>query len=437
MIIAPAVTSAAALRREPPTDTSTSNAAARNARLAAAVAGATFVVMCVLVLFARRGPTYDEPWYLGTVALLDRYGLTPEFLRRLPGPAGPLYTLVQIVARPLTGLHAPGVRLVNLALVLGTVLLVGRCMRLLHPDRRDLTGTDLLAVPGLGACACLALTEVPAMFLATLAVLLLLLAVRPATAARAADVMLALAGGMSLGLAVTGRQPYLLILLAVPALVFGRPPQPGMQRPLWPAVAFVAAALAVCAPMFAVWGGLVPPSITRVSRGLVPAYAVLGAAYAGVIMAVLAPRYLDVPRRWLAAALVGGLMVNEITHVVEITPLTSVVARFLSPSLVAVYASLVSGVLFGAALIFVVASLRNAWARRDDAAYAFVALAGLAILASCAKVTHQFSSRYVVVASPLLVLAASYFTQSTRWKALRFGAAAVVNLLSVWSYLYR
>jgi hypothetical protein len=61
--------------------------------------------------------------------------------------------------------------------------------------------------------------------------------------------------------------------------------------------------------------------------------------------------------------------------------------------------------------------------------YIFAALAFVLILASNMKISHQFTSRYVVVAAPfILLLAASHF-KPTRGAALRLGCGFVVSMM--------
>src|SRR4051794_19074463 len=83
--------------------------------------------LILLALAARGGVIYlqhDEGWYLETAEALRAKGLTAEFLRGLPGPAGPLYSVVHALFAPLTGLQRPGIRFVNMSLFALTVLAI-------------------------------------------------------------------------------------------------------------------------------------------------------------------------------------------------------------------------------------------------------------------------------------------------------------------------
>lgn len=397
----------------------------------AVVAIGTFLVFCGLVAFSPRGPTYDEPWYLGTVSLLEAHGLGANFFRSLPGPAGPLYTVVHYLLKPITMLEVPGVRVVNLFLTAATVPVLALCIKQLRSNTMQWSSLDLLCVPGLGACAALALTEVPAMFFVTVSLLLLLIGLRRAAEHPVSALAISAVGGACLGLAILGRQPYLLLLLAVPIW--------SIARQTWRIpvlLTFSGAAMTVCLPVFLAWGGLVPPQIVRVGEGIAPAHGALAAAYAAVIMLVLAPRYLAMPPRWVLGIFAVGFGVNAVAKIIQITPLSTVVARALSPDLAAAYTSLVSGIFLGAAFLFVAATLRNAWQQRQQPAFLFFAAAASLIVASSAKVTHQPSSRYVIVAAPMLVVLGAYYSRPSRWRALRLGIGSAISVLSVWSYLY-
>jgi hypothetical protein len=92
------------------------------------VAIAALLALIGLVAVSPPRPVYDEAWFLDTVRLLERDGLSLEFLREFPGAAGPTFTLVFAAIDRIVGLSFPWLRLVNVALLIATATLIWRCL---------------------------------------------------------------------------------------------------------------------------------------------------------------------------------------------------------------------------------------------------------------------------------------------------------------------
>ena len=71
----------------------------------------------------------DEIPYLVNVDLLHKYGLGNEYLRQLQGSAGPLYSVVHYFFEPITHLQPPGIRLVNVSFLAGTIFFLMLILR--------------------------------------------------------------------------------------------------------------------------------------------------------------------------------------------------------------------------------------------------------------------------------------------------------------------
>jgi len=390
------------------------------------LAAAQIVVMFGFVLIRREPPHYDEPWYLGTVHLLHERGLSRQFLLDLPGPAGPLYTFVHALFEPATHLRVPLVRVVN-PLILLLIMLLGYAGLRLRKSRDPLTGAlAVLGVPMTWVISGMALTELPAMLFVAVAVLMLLLVEQP-NRSTPQRLLFAALGGLSLGIAVLGRQPFLVVLGGLPFLLRD------VRRDLPPLVVFAGFTIAVTAPVFWVWRGLVPPNLAEVGRGIAWFHGMWSLCYGTVIVVLLAPAFLRLRLvEWViiittSVALSFALPTGHV-------PMQTVAMRFLPASLLPLVERgvIIAGV--GTAITFVVACVRRVLEHHQDRVFITLIIATGLLLLTPMKITHVFSTRYVAMTLPLIVLAVDRFARPNYWKVLRLSIGSVLGFLSLWSY---
>jgi hypothetical protein len=284
----------------------------------------------------------------------------------------------------------------------------------------------------------MALTEVPALAFYALHVWLLF---RGWSAPHGGwrEVGIAIVSGVALGLAILGRQP---LLLTAGAVIFCGCLD---RRHLGTALLCVAAALAVCGPVFFVWHGLVPPSKAgadaaasvahTVVAGLVPMFAAYALAYAGIVLGFVAPGILGFrPRLW-GAVIAGSVALSILLRLgdAESMPLDTVMRMVLPPSTLWIAGSAFHGALLGVAACVGVALPLAAWQRRHDVVSVFCILALLSQVVAAAAVRHQFSSRYLFAVTPVVLLLSSRLPP-VRTAPLRAGLGAVVGFLSLAGY---
>lgn len=384
----------------------------------------------VLLALAARGRViylqHDEGWYLETAEAFRAKGLTAEFLREIPGPAGPLYSFVHALFAPLTGLRRPGIRFVNMFLFALTVLAIAALYRRRGLGHPLASACHLMAASIMYGAIGGALTDVPPLLCFTASLLALLTAVSaaeaPGAAARARSVGLAVLAGACFGLAVLGRQQYLAALGALPVLALG-------SRAAWPALAaFVASGLAMPACVFAVWHGLVPPRTQGVGQGISVAYGMLSFGYAGAVYSIYDARFF-LRRRGLAIV-AASVLVHLALGLREVEPSSTGAMLVLPVWLRAYFVPAACGALIGLGICLVVELAETAWANRRDRELAFLCAAAFFLLLTPLKINHLFSSRYVIPALPVVLLLAERGSPDSPWKALRMAAASVVGLYS-------
>jgi hypothetical protein len=392
------------------------------------VAGAVLFVM-VQGWAARVPLTYDEPWYLDSVPLVDEHGFfTSAFLRSLPGPVGPLFTWVHWLLHPLTSGAVPWVRLVNPVLLVLASLLTAAALKISQRREHFVSAAAILAIPMTWPCTGMALTEVPSLLFYSAHLYAFFVSWRQAEST-SPRLIAALVSGVCLGIAVLGRQPVLLTLGAVAVVGVL------MTRMRLPSAIIGGVTLLICVPVFVIWGGLVPPQgmTDNVVKGFAPAHSLLAAAYCGLVMLILSPQRSWVDWRMLLGLMGGGVIVNLVFGFGAAVPMDTTVRSIVPASFMWIVERGFFGGLIGLAMVVIAVFLTEMFQRRRDVVFVFAAVALLSQIAAAAAVKHQFSSRYLYPVAPLfLVLADSY--PCTRWTPVRYGLGIFIGAVSLVSY---
>ena len=388
-----------------------------------AITGAT---LCWIVIRSPATPVYDEGWYLKSIELLRRNGLSLAFLRDLPGPAGPTFTLVYAPIVAWLSPAMPWLRLVNTGLLVASAILLGVIFAALktRPDGAEdpagavLLPGMLLMAPTAAVSGGMTLTEVPA--LAFVTVFLALTAIN-----REHKTSLAFGAGLALGIAILGRQNYLVILPCLIVL------SDGTRRSIEAlAISAVIAAL-MSGAVFWVWGGLVPPMTAFSGRGIHPWHFVLSAGYLGIVATLIAPAiYAPVcaDRKRLGGLIVAALAITAIMGE-PVAPGRTIAAGINSQAIdwLSAVALSLSAVAFLSAMAF---RLRTFW---DDRFGRFAGLVTIAGAISNANI-HQFSSRYIFVLLPFVLINLARSVTVSWHLPLRLAAGSLAGLASLASY---
>lgn len=410
--------------------------------LAVAVTCGWLMLLAMTTLSPQAGVLFDdEVAFLDNTRLLERCGLGPEFLRGMHGQApGPLLNAMHAVLDPVTGLALPGVRVVHLLLL---PVLAAALHRLLRPSRPDAALPLTLAfaaIPMLWHVSGYVCSELPALIAAVAGMLLLLgglgrLGPTPRAAAPGVAAAAVVAGGLCYGAAILGRATFLGPLACLPLLLRGAV---GPRRDACLLIAFAAAALAVSAPVFAVWRGLVPPQQAFVGRGVEPWHLVLSLAYGFLIALLVAPRWLSLDRGMLAAMATGAavaFIVNLCWTHVTYRPLAGVAGRLLPEAGLRLYDHAMPAPIAALALGMLLAGGRAVGRHADDGRMLFLLAAGFAMLASAVKITHQFASAYALQSLPFLALPISVVSTVGRWDVVRIVVGMLLGLAAHASWL--
>lgn len=292
------------------------------------------ITLIALLFTFTRPPFYDEDDYLQNVALLHQYGFSNTYLIKLTGSAGPLYSTVHYLLEPFTRLQAPYIRLVNIVMLLGAVFFISRTLKLLGYSSWTYS-LSIMAIPMTYVVSGLALTEVPAIFFLSAGLYLIIKTTFFNQSFSKAVIPLS-AGGMCVSLAILGRQPFLLLLVAVPVLFFHNKNQVKSLILLLLTLAF---SLGFPCYVFFLWKGLVAPSDALFYKDIANQgvlyrldFFLLCLGYFSVILAIIAPGFYKLKGNkeilLLLLTFITLAVVNYKFEVIRILPLQGVIEKF-------------------------------------------------------------------------------------------------------------
>jgi hypothetical protein len=372
-----------------------------------------------LIAISPRELRYDEIFHLQLPRLIETVGWKDALLSPANATAGgPLYAAAQLAASPLTGLRPPGIRWINFAFLLSTVLLMSAfCRHRVSNARAILEPLTILAVPFVWPAAGLALTELPALFFFTGFVLTIVFAADRRALPADTVVLLGAAAGLLLGTAILGRQTY--VIAFGPLILMGVT----HRRLLSLVIPCMVIAVVASGWLFVLWGGVVPPSQQHVNSGLRLEHGIDSLSYFGIATLFLAPLWL-LPRRKVegVAALIGAALASLATHRFSEPPAKTLLVKLFDLQGAQLVGFFIGAAMAGLGILWLIRLVEKGWTRRHDPATLFLVFLLLGLAATPVEISHTFSSRYVVGALSAQAVALSIWGEIT----LQHVAASVI-----------
>lgn len=395
----------------------------------------SFVLLLVMIAGSPHVLRYDEGYHLALAKNVASRGWHDALVD--PGnqsAAGPLYPALHLVFAKFSGFEAPAVRWINFALLACTTLLIGLTRPSVSSARTTAcVAFAIMAVPFLWTPAGLALTELPAFAAFSGFILLMgrLIAMDLDDGKHGCGLPLfgAVIAGLLLGIAILGRQTYLVALPALAALILISPR-------LWLQVAVcLIAALLASGWLFMVWGGLVPPSQTKMDSGLQPVHGLISLAYLAAATAFISPSFLA-PRSFRAAtvAIVAGAVLAVIMKDYKDLPAGPLLSRLLGPAGGVLAGTVLLAGMFSVGLLWLWNVPACVWKRRADSFQILCAFILLALALSPMKISAQFSSRYLV--GMLGVLIVILQPVPSAWLAVRIVVGSLMGAATLYVKYY-
>lgn len=402
-------------------------------RTYAPLAVGLLLLLAALIAISPAFLIYDERYYMQASRILANSGSFDVLMRtRSDIAAGPLYPYLHVILSPLTGLGAPAIRYINFACLLISLAAMAWTMRLMQLSVPWLRAAMLLAVPMIWPTSGMALTELPALAFASLAVALA--GQGAVTASALSRLRLFALSGLLAGIAITGRQTYLPALAGYLLLALAEPRLRG------PGLVGLLVAGAALAPMLIAWHGLTPPWQTQLTQGLVPEYGVLAFVYLATATLLIAPNFyrsvlISAKLRWVIAAVVVGAVLTCLVTGFRIEVAARVIDKL--PHQLHLPAQIgATVVMVSIAATMAIAGVANLVEFRRDRVFVLLVLLALALDGTAIAVSHQFSSRYVLVAFPFALLALQRWWTWNGWASLRLAIGASMGLASLAAYYW-
>jgi hypothetical protein len=374
---------------------------------------------------------YDERNHIGLAQLVVKSGwrdalTSPEN----PSAAGPLYPAIHLGLFPITKLQAPAIRWVNFFCFIGIVLLLASYKPSVSLEKRLVSGLSLLAIPFLWPAVGMALTELPALLFFTSFVSLFLKLIDLDDGLNPKLFGVAFAAGCSLGMAILGRQTYLVI---VPI---------SLLMMLWLGKKWLAAivcgitALVISGWLFALWHGLAPQQYYQLTQSSVSfSYLLLSLSYAAVATLFLNPLWLLQQRdkSWIVCGFCG-IALAYFARNYEDPPAKSLLVHLFGMQ-IGLWVGFVVGCALGAiGLIWAWIALKALWREWHNPTRAFLLLSLGALVLAPIKMTAQFSSRYVVGCLGVLLLVIDSPREFGGYWAGRMVVGSFAGIAILWTY---
>ena len=255
----------------------------------------------LLFLMIAKSPPhlrYDEPYHLDLAKSIEKKGLRDGLLDPYnQSAAGPLYAAIHHALKLITNQEAPRIRWVNGFLLVTAIGLLAFIRPQEGPRAATISCAALgvMGIPFLWPAAGMALTEIPAFvgFCGFLLCIRQLFSSSSPYPRFTESVFFAVCAGIFLGLAILGRQTYLVVIPSLFLLFLIGPVRP------WLVAVIGVFTFLVSAWVFWIWGGVVSPSQAKVNQGFQWEHGLFSLAYVATATAIFCPQWLIPKKRLL------------------------------------------------------------------------------------------------------------------------------------------
>jgi len=378
------------------------------------------------VLTSSKPPFFDEPLHLKPALAFDKASSLVGWLNGNDSSApGPLYALLHYsISLGQGALPVPWVRLPNLLLL---CLIFAACAELLK-RRSPLAlfyASTIVAVPSTWVISGMALTEIPSMMGISVALLAGYALGDQAERGNPIKWHFCLLAGVIV--ALLGRQTYLVTIPGI-WLLACRDVKTAALTACTLALGTVPLLLLVL-----VWGGFVPPRLANLGSSLQLRHFIIALGYAGAFSFILAPSWFAPRWKLILLSAIPACLLNTIGGAIYHDPLRSLQ----SVAGLSAFSSLInwgsSQLIVALAAAFFCTIVADCFDNRDRYTIA-LSWGILSLCASCAGISHQFSSRYIAMATPFLILLISRKATPGAWATLRLLLGGGIGAASLFSY---
>jgi|GEM_PF-2330239 hypothetical protein len=361
------------------------------------------LLLIPLIILMPHQIIWDEAWYINCVNVIITHGISIKFLQE--NPAAPVHTLIYYFISRFGILTTNRIRYVNLAMCIGICYFIFKTIQYygtaIKPTFKY--ALSLFAIPGFYVIGFFAITEGPCLLFYTISVFFLFKAI----STNKNTIFLSLLSGLCLGLAIMTRQLFLLCIAPPLLLIFYR----SLENRYRVLVPMLIAALAVCMPVFILWGGLTPKNsvIHHVGANLfTPKHLFLSFGYGFFYFIFLIPAYLfnfyKERRKTFLLLIVLGILSMLLVKNANFVPMSGLLPRLIAPDILYIIACVFFTFTCIFSYLLVYFLLIELYANRNNYFQVFVILSIGITLFSPSMISSQFSSRYPMQIAPLLLI---------------------------------
>ena len=399
------------------------------------------ITLLIFTLLQTKPPFWDEAYYLENIINLNKFGFSKKFLIEYKGPAGPTYTLIHYLFQPITKLSVPLVRIVNIVFLLGILFNIKKTFDILNKTKSNslIFTVSSLAIGTVYTISGFALTEVFGVFFMTFTIFQLVKYYKK----NKNNYLLALLSGLSFSLAILGRQPLIVMWLALPLLFLkqGYLFKIDFERNEFLKFVIITVVSSLILPLyiFSIWGNFQPLSTQFTGIGISPINLILSFGYAAIFTFFIKPNYFKFLNKKInyyefITVIAISFFLNFYILKIEFIPFNGIISNWFNDSLISYYKIFCGSFLAIVGLSFIYFFTKKNLLQKEPLTL-FFAFGFLLIISTSFKVTHQFSPRYVVQAFPLIVLAVHSNEEQISWLSLiTLTVGGVLGIVSLNSY---
>lgn len=356
------------------------------------------IVLGSILFVSPNHYIYDENNFIKNIDLFKYYGFSQLFIKSLKDQSpGPLFQFIHFLFEPFTNYDPIKMRVLNYFFYLLSLILLSVYFL---PKEKITLGLFLISsLPSMLTIVGMALTEAPAILMLVISLCLLKNSDQQ-NAFKVSQVLSSTLGGLFLGIAISGRTQFVLL---IPALIMV---YLAFRRVT--ILLYISSALIIPSILFYLWEGLVPPNVSNIQSGINLLYGMLAFSYLFIIIFFVSYSIFKFDLRAISIALAFSVLfifINIKFNILEFAPLNSVVLKiFKGSAFLGIYKYFAPGVLIFIILFSIQCFLKNQQLYYSNKWQKVFIITTFFICLSCIKSSAQFSSRYVLQTFPFLFI---------------------------------
>lgn len=394
-----------------------------------------WLLLCSIAIFFILNFFYstkfwkDEIWYLFDAKLFIDKGMSLEFIRGVKGPPGPLYGIFHGIFSSIFNYNIIATRVLNLVLFSGYLFFTARTISLIqshNSSENDLFKYELifLSLPVMSPIWGTAITEAPALLFLSLGIYFLI-----KSQLSKFDEFEFYLSAVLLSISFVGRQNLLAVLIFIPYLWIG------LKRPFLKLFAYGIIAISLPFTMFWAWGGIIPPAVEFVGKGLNFFHLILGFAYAAVCFYLLKIESLWKDRKLIALVASVCIVLSFLFFDGNRIPMKGLATSLLPAKIVPLYAKFTIGLFCSLGLVFF-KILTTEFKRSSHIQRLFIIIHVMPLITTI-KINHLFSGRYIAASTPLIIYTALKGQKLTLSLMIRLALGMLLGIATLFMYYKR